>query len=251
MRLKLISCEALCREMNAAAARSPHAVEIEFLPKSLHSLGAAAMQARLQEAVDNAGVAPYDAILFGYGLCGNGTAGLTSRTIPLIIPRAHDCIALLMGGRERYRAYCAEHPGVYYRSTGWLEHGQELEPATLERVRERTGSGFSAEELVRRYGCDNGRYLYETLHEYERNYRQLTYIATGLEPDGSFEARARREAAGHGWQFESVRGNLGLFTRLVLGNWDEEEVLIVPPGWRVKASYNGGILEKEKIPITT
>ena len=231
MRLKLISCEVLYREMCAAVARSPHQVDLEFLPKGLHDLGGESMRARLQEAADRVDATRYDAVLLGYALCGNGVAGLVSRTLPLVIPRAHDCIALLMGGRDRYRSYFENHPGVFFRSTGWLERGQDLDQAAL---------------LIARYGEDNGRYLFEQFNGYERNYRQLAYIATGLEPDGSFEQRAREEAARRGWQFESIQGDLRLFERLVAGSWDEADFLVVPPGWRVKPTYDGGVIDKEQ-----
>jgi hypothetical protein len=230
VRLKLISCEVLYREMCAAAARSPHQVDLEFLPKGLHDLGGPAMRARLQEAADRVDATQYEAVLLGYALCGNGVAGLVSRTLPLVIPRAHDCIALLMGGRDRYRIYFENHPGVFFRSTGWLERGQDLDQAAL---------------LIARYGEDNGRYLIEQFNGYQRNYRKLAYIATGLEPDGSFERQAREEAARRGWQFEIIRGDLRLFERLVAGDWDENDFLVVPPGWRVKPTYDGGIIEKE------
>jgi hypothetical protein len=232
VRLKLISCEVLYREMCAAAARSPHQVDIEFLPKGLHDLGGPAMRARLQEAADGVDATQYEAVLLGYALCGNGIAGLESRTLPLVIPRAHDCIALLMGSRERYRSYFENHPGVFFRSTGWLERGQDLDQAAL---------------LIARYGEDNGRYLFEQFNGYQRNYRQLAYIATGLEPDGSFEQQAREEAARRGWQFEIIRGDLRLFERLVAGDWDDDDFLVVPPGWRVKPTYDCGIVEKEPV----
>ena len=231
MRLKLISCKVLYREMCAAVARSPHQVDMEFLPMGLHDQGGPAMRARLQEAVDRVDATPYDAVLLGYALCGNGVAGLESRTLPLVIPRAHDCIALLMGGRERYQSYFENHPGVFFRSTGWLERGEDLDQAAL---------------LIACYGEDNGRYLFEQFNGYQRNYRQLAYIATGLEPDGSFEQQAREEAARRGWQFESIQGDLGLFERLVAGDWDEADFLVVPPGWRVKPTYDGGIIDKEQ-----
>jgi len=248
VRLKLIACEVLHREMCAAAARSPHQVDLEFLPKGLHDLGSAAMQARLQEIADAVDPASYEAILFGYALCGNGLAGLVSRAIPLVIPRAHDCIALLMGSRERYLQYFEGNPGVYFRSTGWLERGGNLEQATLHMVRDKTGAGFALGDLIARYGEDNGRYLFEQLTGYQRHYRQLTYIATGLEPDARFEEQARAEAAHRGWKFESIRGDLGLFEKLVAGDWDDADFLVVPPGWRVKPVYDGSIIAKEPAP---
>src|ERR1035437_7075587 len=91
MRLKLISCEVLYREMCDSIARSPHQVDVEFLPKGLHDLGGAEMRSRLQEAVDRAGPSQYEAVLMGYSLCGNGLLGLAARAIPIVVPRAHDC----------------------------------------------------------------------------------------------------------------------------------------------------------------
>ena len=110
MRLKLISCEVLFREMCDACAHSPHQVDLEFLPKGLHDLGGKPMAAKIQEAVDRTPEGVYEAILLGYGLCGNGLDGLTARHTRLVLPRAHDCIALLMGSRERYQAYFERQP---------------------------------------------------------------------------------------------------------------------------------------------
>ena len=113
MKLKLIGCEVLYREACWAVAHSPHQVDVEFLPKGLHDIGGAGMCARLQEAVSRSEDLGYEAILLGYALCGGGTAGLAARSTPLVIPRAHDCITLLMGSREKYLEYFTHHAGVY------------------------------------------------------------------------------------------------------------------------------------------
>jgi len=245
MRLKLISCEVLYREMCAVVARSPNEVDVEFLPKGLHDLGGPPMRKRLQDAIDHVDAEHYEAVLLGYALCGNGTAGLTARQLPLVIPRAHDCIALLMGSRERYQDYFEQNRGVYFSSTGWRERGINLEQDTLRVVRNKTGAGHTLEDLIAHYGEDNGRFLFEELNGYQKTYRQLTYIATGLEPDERFEREAKDEAAGKGWEFERVEGDLCLFERLVSGDWNEHDFLIVPPGWRVTATFDTGILDKE------
>jgi hypothetical protein len=237
VRLKLIACEVLCREMCAAIARSPQQVDVEFLTKGLHDQGGRAMQTQLQQAADAVDPARYDAIVLGYALCGNGVDGLVSRALPIVIPRAHDCIALLMGCRDRYRDYFEHNPGVYFRSTGWLERGEDLEQPD-----------YSLESLIARYGEENGRYLHEQLHGYQRSYRQLTYIRTGLEPDSRFETQARAEAERRGWQFDLIEGDLRLFDQLVRGDWNDRDFLVVPPGWRVRASYNDGVLDKEPVP---
>jgi len=231
--------------MCAVIARSPNEVDVEFMPKGLHDLGCSSMRKRIQEAIDRTDPEHYEAVLLGYALCGNGTAGLAAGSLPLVIPRAHDCIALLMGSRERYQNYFQEKPGTYFRSTGWLERGEDTQQDTLRIVRNKTGAGFTRDELVLRYGEESGQYLFDELNAYQSTYRQLTYIATGLEPDDRFEKQARQEAAGKGWEFERVEGSLDLFERLLAGDWNEENFLIVPPGWRVTATYGTGILDKE------
>ncbi len=243
MRLKLISCEVLYREMCFAIARSPHQVDVEFLPKGLHDLGSEPMRRRLQECVDRVDAQQFEAVLMGYALCGNGLVGLCARALPIVIPRAHDCIALLMGSRQRYQSYFEANPGVYFRSTGWLERGGNLEQV----FRDRSGAGQSLQELIAHYGEDNGRYLYEQLTGYKRTYRQITFIETGLEPDNSFEQRAHDEAMQKNWKFDKVCGGLVLFEQLLSGNWTEQDFLVVKPGWRVVPRYDESILGAEEI----
>lgn len=241
MKLRLISCEVLYREMCDAVARSPHQVDAEFLPKGWHDLGGRRMAALIQERIDAVPAGAFDAILLGYGLCGNGLDGIEARHTLLVLPRAHDCIALLMGGRRRYQDFFEEFPGTFYRSTGWLERGKGLKQLTHGT----TGLDASLDQFIEKYGEDNGRYLYEELTRYRSAYRRLVYIETGLEPDGRFEDEARWEAAEHGWEFRKIRGSLELFQRLVGGDWRSEDFLLVQPGERVRAAYDDAVVRIE------
>ena len=238
MRYKLISCEVLYREMCDAVARSPHIVDVEFHTKGLHDLGMKPMREALQAAVDAVDGSRYDAILMGYALCGNGLNGLRARNVQLVLPRAHDCIALLFGSRQKYQAFFDETPGVYFRSTGWLERGEALEQVTQFTV----GMASTLEGLIEKYGEDNGRYLFEELHRYRKSYRQLTYIETGIESSDSFEKRAKEEADHRGWTFTKMQGDLRLFRQLVDGQWDNDDFLVVPPGFEIAATYDDGIV---------
>ena len=244
MRSKLISCEIFYREMCAAVARSPHTVDIEFLPKGLHDIGSGAMLERIQAVVDRVDESKYDAILFGYGLCNNGIAGLKAHSLPLVVPRAHDCITLFFGSKERYLDYFNSHPGVYFKTSGWIERGTAAELSQLS-ITHQTGMDRSYQELVAKYGEDNARYLHETLCDLTRHYTQLTFIEMGIEPDGAFERQTREDAAQRGWQFEKVEGDMSMIQRLVDGVWDEKEFLIVPPGGRVVAKYDEEIIAAE------
>ncbi|MBI4165083.1 MAG: DUF1638 domain-containing protein [Acidobacteria bacterium] len=245
MRFKLISCEIFFREMCSVVARSPHFVEIEFLPKGLHDIGSAKMLARVQEAVDR--IQNFDAILLGYGLCNNGLAGLTARNIQVILPRAHDCITLFMGSKEKYLDYFNSHPGVYFKTTGWIERGENGGELRQLSIQNQLGIDMSYEKLVKKYGEDNARFLFEELG-FSKNYGQFTFIEMGVEPDGRFEQHTRQQAEERNWKYEKLQGDLSMIQRLVDGVWDEKEFLVVPPGWRVLAKYDEKIVTAEQAP---
>ncbi len=245
MRLKLISCEIFYRELCAAISRSPNTVDLEFLPKGLHDIGCTSMLARLQEVVDRVEGGKYDAVLLGYGLCNNGIVGLAARTTPIVIPRAHDCITLFLGSRQKYLDYFSSHPGVYFKTTGWIERGDsggELRQLSIQR---RIGLDSSYEELVEKYGEDNARYLWDEMCDLGRNYRQLTFIEMGVEPDDRFERQTREEAVSRGWEFEKVQGDPSMIQRFVDGVWDDHEFLTVRPGGRVAPTYEDDIISSD------
>ena len=246
MRLKLIACEILFREICAVVARSPNRVDLEFLPKGLHDLGQSGMSSRLGEVVAAVDEAKYDAVVLGYALCSNGVVGLSARSIPLVVPRGHDCITLFLGGKERYLDYFHANPGVYFKTTGWMERGEGLEQYAAESIGQKSGMTRSYEELLAKYGEDNARFLFEELCNMTRHYGKLTFIEMGIEPDGGFEARARQQAQQHGWEFEKVRGDMGLLQALVDGPWDEGRFLVVPPGQRIAASFDERIVKAVK-----
>jgi hypothetical protein len=244
MRLKLICCEVLTQEMNLVLSRSRHSIERETLPMGLHDLGAS-MRPRLQERIDAADADGYDAILLGYALCGRGTEGLRAGKTQLVLPRAHDCIGLLMGNRRRYQAYFDAHPGVYFRSPGWIEYqipDQTLEPAN-SAASNTIGERQTREELIAQYGEDNGNYLFEQFNAYRRRYSGLTYISTGAGSEERFRSLARAEAEKEGWAFEEIEGSLTLLERLVNGEWDAADFLVVPSGATVQGTLGESIVD--------
>ena len=238
MRIRLIACEVLFRELCGAAARSPHQVDVEFLEKGMHDFGAAAMRKELQFRIDATDASKYDAIALDYALCGNGLHGLHATRLPLVAPRAHDCIALLLGSRERYADYFNSHPGTYFRSTGWLESGKSLVPLAQVRL----GTGVSLQALVEKYGEENGTYLFAELNKYQSAYRRLVYIKTGLESDRRFELEARAEAAKSNWEYDILDGDLRLLRMLVNAEWDPSDFLVVQPGERIVARYDEAVI---------
>src|SRR3972149_3209798 len=112
MRLRAVSCDVLARPIYLCAARSPHIVDVAFLRRGLHN-EPPDLRARLQAEIDAAG-SDYDAVVLAYGLCGGATAGLRAGRVPLVVPRAHDCITIFLGSRERYGEQFGAPPGTYW-----------------------------------------------------------------------------------------------------------------------------------------
>ena len=242
MRFRVIACQVLARELNSV--RSKQSIDMEILPMGLHDLGAS-MRPRLQERIDASDHDGYDAILLGYALCGRGTEGIKAGETQLVIPRAHDCIGLLMGSRQRYEDYFHTHPGTYYRSPGWIENqveGSSLEPATVAANR-LSGERLTRDELVTRYGSENGNYLFHEFSAYRKRYTGLTYISTGDQLEDQFRNRAIAEAEKEGWVFQEIEGSLTLLERLVNGEWDAADFLVVPPGAALRVTLGTSIVE--------
>jgi hypothetical protein len=246
MRLKLICCEVFYREMCETIAHSPHQVDVEFLPKGLHDIGCTGMQARLQEVIGKVDEASYDQILMGYGLCNNGILGITARTIPIVVPRAHDCMAVFFGSRKRYEAYFEQHPGTYFLTTGWIERGTAEGELSQLSISHAHGMDLTYQQMVEMYGEENARYLFDTLGDQTKHYNRLTFLKMGIEPNGSFEQRARERAAEKNLEFHQEDGNLRLIRALVNGPWNDDEFLVVPPGYKIAVRYDENVIGIEK-----
>ncbi len=245
MRLLLIACDVFVRELALVASRSPNTIDFRFLPKGLHNRGGAAMRAVVQQEIDAAPAGLHDAVLLGYGLCNNSLGGIHApQHTRLVMPRAHDCIALLLGSCTRYREEFDKTPGTVWLSSGWIERTSAGDPhLTLDGPRGGGAWGMTREQLVERFGEEEAEYLIEAERAATRHYERIAYIETGVEPDDRFEREARQRADNHGWRFEKMTGSMAILQRLVDGDWREDEFLILQSGETTRLTYNESMVE--------
>jgi hypothetical protein len=238
MRFKFILCKVLQKEAYFCAARSSNIVDIVLMAQGLHEepdklrIG---VQKELNCTTDVQG-RTYDAVLLGYGLCSNGIVGLSSE-IPIIVPRGHDCVTLLLGSKEKYREYFDSHRGIYWYSPGWIDHNeqpsQERYEETLEIYREK-------------YGDDNAEYLMDMEQGWFKEYSWATFVDWDLPGSEDYKNYTKRCAEYLGWDFDELKGDSSLMQRFVDGKWDDGEFLTVPPNKTIASDLtNDGIITTE------
>ncbi len=237
-------CEIIQREACYCAARSENIIDIQFISQGYHDLESGDMSKRLQEHINSVDHTKYEAIVMGFALCNNGIVGLKSVNIPLVIPKAHDCITLFLGSKEKYEEYFNANPGTYYLTSGWMERDSENLVKMENTVMSKLGLDKSYEQYVAEYGKETADYLMETLGGgLEKHYDKVCFIDMGVVDSTLYREQAKKEAVKRNFKFEELKGDLRLMQDLFDGKWVQEDFLIVKPGEEVKPSHDHCILK--------
>jgi len=239
MRFTLVGCEVFAREIYAAAAVSPHLVDVELTPKGAHDKAE-----RLREliagkiaAADRADQ-PRDAVLLAFGLCGNACAGLAAGRTRLVIPRAHDCCTIFLGSKARFKELFGDNPSRGFSSTGYAERGDSyVRDPGMERM---MGLDRTYEEYVEKYGEENAKYIMDALDPGRGRYPDDTvvFIETPATRRLGYAEKCRAQAEAEGKKFILVEGDPRLINALADGAWNPDEFLVVEPGSAISPVYD-------------
>lgn len=235
MKLKLICCEVLLREVCLSIARSPHTVDPEFTIKGAHEISSflkELLQKKIDETEETGG---YDAILLGYGLCGNATLGLEARSIPLVIPRAHDCCTLFLGSREKFVENFKDNLSGEWTTAGYMERGDSYLRET--DTGRQLGIDKTYEDFLTQYGEENAQYLWETLHPQSHG-SQLIYIEMPETAHLGYLDKFKKLVAETGKEVCVLEGSMRMIDGLIQGEWKEEDFLVVPAGKKILGVYD-------------
>ncbi len=243
-RLTVIACSSLRPELELLAGEAGTAITFQHLEMGLHQRSAEALHAALQDAIDAAAADRCDAVAVGYGLCNRGVVGLRARAVPVVVPRAHDCIGLLLGSNRRYLDQLAAQPGTYFQSAGWLAQADSIRQPDFTFG---PNSNVTRERLVARYGEDNADYLLGRFEDFTQHYERLAYIATPAPASALQEAAAQTIAGNRHWQYERLAGDLGWLRRLLSGDWKAREFVILAPGERLALTFDAHLMAAEPL----
>lgn len=196
---------------------------IAFLDYGLHRFPKV-LNTTVQEQID--GIEEPSRILLGYGLCGNGLNGVRAGRHTLFIPRADDCIAILLGSYQDYLREFSNNPGTYYLTKGWLESGSD--PLKEHH------------QMVEKYGAENAAWVMDQQY---MNYTRLVLVAHSQEDLEIYRPRALKVAEyckRWGMEYEEVRGSEAYIRDLVKAvstlSESDEQFLVIPPGESIEQS---------------
>ena len=211
MKIKVIGCAS---SMNEVKWLNPDmSFNCEFLDYSYHA-NPAKLHVKLQELINES--QGYDQIIITYGRCSNAVIGLESPQVPLILPKTHDCIGLLLGSNERFTKIFRQNPGTYYFSQGWLDYGRNPYQEYLE--------------YEDKYGQEKAKKLINTL--YGRYKKAVLIITKGMKDVNFYLQKVRDIAKFFGWEVSEIEGDLNLLSSLISGK-GQPDILFVKPGVKV------------------
>ena len=240
----VLSCEVFRREFEHLTPQLPHDIQFGYQPFGLHDTPHK-IAGTLQEQVDQ--IDDADAILIGYGLCSRGYVGLTARSIPLVAPRAHDCITVFLGSRDKYMAEFAENPGTYYYSPGWVDHHDPTRSSVDgDAPQAEAAKATKYAMYVEKYGEDNAKYLLEMEASWTADYGRLAMIDTGVGDMPRYRSFVEDLAAKNDWNYAELEGTTDLMFRFLNGDWNDD-FLIVPPGHAITDTVDTDIIRAEEL----
>lgn len=234
MRLAIISCAVFTRVLSDAVARTENSCRIFYLDAELH-LTPSKMRSEIQRTIDlieKKNTGPWNgdefkAIVLLCGLCSGGSAGIYARSIPVVIPRADDCMAIFLGSQKRYMKIFREYKGrAYWMNSAWIDEGTIPDENFMARYRKR---------LLQKYDADTVDYILETEFKVLKEYSQLVYVhESGESPQNICIAKTL--ASYRGWEFQVVAGDRTLIEDLIAGRWDTKDCIVVPPNHKAVQS---------------
>lgn len=245
MRLKIIACKVFYREISLLTANSKNIIDVTYIRQGLHDNPKKLkdiLQGEITKIDKGADIyshfseihSDFDAILLAYGLCSNSTAGIQSKKYPIVIPRAHDCITLLLGSKEKYKElFDANHGGIYWYSCGWIENSSMPGKKRLDTF---------YEKYLKKYGEKKAKYLLEAEKSWHAGYNMAAFINWKGIISEEYEKYAKECAEYLNWRYEVFEGDDSLMKRFIDGDWNKEDFLIVPPGHELVQSLNDDVI---------
>jgi len=229
----ILACDVFSDELIELGGNPPPWHTLEFLEMGLHDQPDR-LRERIQQSIrDLEKGNEVEAVVLAYGRCGNGLIGVRAERCPLILPQAHDCISILLGGREAHDAQLKKNPGTYFYSPGWVRGKRVPGPDREAHLRELYGERFKDDE-------DMIEELIEADEEAFEHHNCAAYVSVVERPAAA--EYCRRCAAHMQWSHKTLPGDPSFLQDLLNGHWQTPRFLIIQPGQTIAADADGNLI---------
>ena len=231
MRLAVIACRVFNRELSYEMSCAENSVDIYWLKQGLHNTPAL-LKNGLQRVIDDIDAAhekdpeSYDAVTLLYGLCSNSIIGLSSKRLPLIVPRCDDCIAVFLGSQTKYLEIFKQNKGTYWFNQGWYENGHLPCEERFCKLHKK---------YTEEYGEDNADYLIETEKATLLSYSDCACIRSPVYNAKGFFDFSKKASLFFHWRYNEYEGDNGIIRRLLRGEWNADEFIICQKGESIES----------------
>lgn len=207
LRMFILACRTIRDELQLAMKETGVNYPIVYVDSGSYP-GRESLHRGIQAEVDK--INDVDVILMVLGYCGNSLMAVKSSNCKIVIPRVNDCIALLLGSADE-RKKKSQEMNTYFFTQGWLEHEKNI-------LRE-------YERCLTLYGQERTLRVMKTMLG---NYLRFMVINTGAYPLDAVVPKVQECAQRLSMLYEIVPGSLRLLHKLLLGQWDEEFIVLEP-----------------------
>lgn len=228
----IVSCDVFQEELIGLAGDASEWGAVELLEMGLHDrpdVLRREVQAAVDQLEEKSGI---DTILLLYGMCGNGLMGVRSRRCRLVLPRAHDCISILLGSPKRHQDFLKENPATYFYSPGWVRGRRVPGPDRDEHLRRFYGEKYSEDEEL----IDD---LLEADRQTYAHHNCAAYV--DVTNNNTAESYCQDCAASLGWEYRRLQGDPALLKDLLSGNWEAQRFLVTEPGQAITKLIEGSV----------
>ena len=204
---KIIACKTIEDELIAAIDKTGVDYPVIWIESGLHD-SPAKLNARLQAELDSIEA---DRVLMAFGYCGNALLGLATGGFETVIPRADDCISLMIGSNKERSAVSADY-AAYFLTAGWLCGERNIIVEYLHTLN-KYGQKKTDSIMSRLYG----------------NYRTLGLLNTGAYPVEPLIEATREIAGALGLEQKIIPGTIRFIESLLTGPWRQDMFIVKPP----------------------
>ena len=188
MKIGVVACRIMKRELDKVLSRNEDIAEVIYLEEGKHVYPDKLKESIVEQINDIKD--RVDVIFLGYGDCQSLKGMENEFDIPIVHPRADDCIGILLTPKG-YSEELAKEAGTWFMTPGWAELGMEMIYKVMHLDRPGMDSD-TADEIAR---------------ELFASYSRGLYIDTGVGDNEYFLGKARESCELFNIRLETVVAN--------------------------------------------